>query len=143
MRRLLIGVIFCAVLGSRLGAKDRDLTGVYLCEGQNADGKTYYGLVDVQQTAATYHLRWFFQGGTLVYGVGFMDRGALIVGSGRGEFLSVAVYTVGKDTLKGAWTMQGSGSKFTETLTKAPPGVTIPHLPPQHPPVDDGPRTTA
>ena len=128
MRRLALVLLLVDVAQPITLAKARDLTGVYTCTGRNAVGNAYTATVQIQQTGDTYHVRWVFDSGDEVFGVGLVEKDRLVVAVARGYFLAVVVYRVTKDTLTGVWTQYGTRVVLTETLTPQPRG-TVPAPP--------------
>ena len=100
--------------------KALDLTGVYLCEGTNPDGKPYRGVVEIAAVANTYLVRWTLSDDVEVLGVGIVEKGLLAV-SYFGGTPALVVYEIDKDRLVGEWTMGGTeGMTYSETLTRMP-----------------------
>jgi len=112
-------VLFTSVTAAAEQAPESDLTGVYACEGNNPDGSSYSGLVEILKVQDTYLVRWTLSTDTRVVGVGIFRGGVLAV-SYFGGSPALVVYSVTTDgRLEGKWTIGGTeGSVFSETLTK-------------------------
>ena len=133
VRRLLIVAVVVAALGgtavttqsgqAQTPAKKLDLTGVYLCDGMNPDGRPYRGLVEIAEIEDTYLVRWVLQDDIEVMGVGIVQNGLLAV-SYFGGTPAVVVYLLDAsrpERLVGEWTMGGTeGRLYKETLTRMP-----------------------
>lgn len=113
---LLIGVLGLAP--SSL-AQERDLTGVYICEGMNPDGKAYQGIVEIAKNHDTFELRWRFAPAGTAVGFGIQSGDVLAV-SYYGGIVGLVVYQIEDGPkLVGRWTAAGAdGALFSETLTK-------------------------
>jgi hypothetical protein len=100
-------------------APEKDLTGVYACEGKNPDGSPYQGIVEILKVKDTYLVRWTVGAEKRVVGVG-MVNGAVLAVSYFGGSPALVVYSVTTDgRLDGKWTIGGAeGHVFSETLTK-------------------------
>ena len=99
---------------------ERDLAGVYRCEGVNPDGRTYRGVVEISKDDKTYRVRWTLgQGGTSV-GVGMVQGDVLAVSYYTGQNVGLVMYRIDKGIqLTGEWAVLGAdGQLRPETLTK-------------------------
>ena len=100
-------------------AQDRDLTGAYMCEGVNPDGKAYQGLVEIAKNHDVFRLTWRFapEGGAVGFGI---QSGDVLAVSYYGGMAGLVVYRIEEgNRLVGRWTAPGAdGEIFTETLTK-------------------------
>jgi hypothetical protein len=111
--------LFTSVTAAAEPAPEKNLTGVYACEGKNPDGSPYQGIVEILQVRDTYLVRWTVGGEKRVVGVGIVSGGVLAV-SYFGGSPALVVYSVTTDgRLDGKWTIGGAeGSVFSEMLTK-------------------------
>jgi hypothetical protein len=150
-RAVLVGlVVFALVAPVYAGDQDpgKNLTGVYSCEGQNPDGGTYTGVVEIVSIKDTYLVRWTMPNDSQVVGVGILSGGQLSV-SYYGGTPSLVVYSIAENgKLNGKWTAGGAeGLQFSETLTRLPEGTPRPATPakpskPTNRESDAGPKVT-
>ena len=99
---------------------ERDLAGVYRCEGVNPDGRTYRGIVEMSKDDRTYRVKWTMgQGGTSV-GIGMVRGDVLAVSYYTGQNVGLVMYKIDKGIqLTGEWAVLGAdGQLRPETLTK-------------------------
>jgi hypothetical protein len=100
-----------------------DITGFYLCEGNNADGEHYRSLVKIEKHKDAYRVTWI--NGTIETGLGVAIRRnrtlsvSCLVRSPDGAGVAVAVYEVQPGPkLVGRFTeLGGDGGLRSETLT--------------------------
>lgn len=102
-------------------AKDvGDLSGIYYARGQQADGKTYTGVVILERKGDVYAAQWN-TGGTTSLGVGVRQGESVSFGwalpGEKGVMRGVTVYKIQGKKLNGRWTsMPGPGVVMNETL---------------------------
>jgi hypothetical protein len=123
-RTILSVTLGLAMLASMTHAEDatpseKDLAGMYACEGTNPNGSPYAALVEIVRLEKTYLVKWIQPNGSEVLGVG-LQHGSVLSVSYFGSAPAIVVYSVEADgKLDGQWTMGGAdGAVFTETLTK-------------------------
>jgi hypothetical protein len=127
MKTRTLGIVFpliatLALVAPAGSAPTVDFSGVYKCDGRNADGSPYEGIVEIMKVQNTYRVRWTLARGQVHVGLGIATN----------DFLSVSYYSEGGagvivygaesngERLVGRWTELGAqGELFTETLTKA------------------------
>lgn len=118
MRRFLLACLFACGLATALplpaAAQLRE--GMYTVEGQNPDGSTYTGLLEMRAAAGSAWLVAWRIGELGVQGIGVIQSGVLAVGYSTGGQVGVATFEVQPNgKLAGYWTIgAGVGS---ETLT--------------------------
>lgn len=123
MRSIIFVTVFLALAGPVLGgpvlAFSRDLSGVYDCEGFNADGQSYRGQVEIRQKGEIYLVRWRIGRNDAYDGVGIVTDNLLSV-SYYGGIEGVVVYDIGEGTrLSGRWAVRnGDGRVFVENLIR-------------------------
>ena len=118
-------------------AEEPDLTGIYLCDGVNAQGNAYRGIVEIIRTNDTFNVKWTFpRSNDTARGIGIASNGVLAVSYYGSRTAGVVVYKIDVGTtLVGVWTVAGvDGGVFTETLTRFPPGGQLPEGLDPHPP---------
>jgi hypothetical protein len=117
---------------------ETDLSGLYLCEGQNPEGKGYQAIVQIVKHHDTYQVRWTFSGdGATAVGVGIRSGEVLAV-SYVAQDIGLVAYHIETGRLVGRWTMPGAdGAVFSETLTRTK-AIEF-----QHPPTPDAPKPDA
>jgi hypothetical protein len=118
MRRFLLAGLLAlgltAFLPAPASAQLRE--GLYTVEGQNPDGSTYQGLLELRQAPGSAWLVAWRIGDLFVQGVGIIQSGVLAIGYASNNQVGVATYEVQPDgKLSGFWSIgAGIGS---ETLT--------------------------
>src|SRR5689334_7451785 len=92
---------------------ERDLAGMYRCEGTNPDGRTYRGLVEIAKDDHTYRVRWTLgQGGTSV-GIGMVRGDVLAVSYYTGQNVGLVMYKIDKGMqLTGEWAVLGADGQL-------------------------------
>lgn len=120
MRRALLSAILAVlVIASPRAAED--LVGRYRCDGTNAGGKPYMGVLDVREIEkGVWHFRWQLTGGESALGVTLREKDTLAVAYSTNGALGVAVYRVKGKTLTGRWNIPGLEGIYSETCTKDP-----------------------
>jgi hypothetical protein len=118
MRRILLACLLACGLAAALplpaAAQLRE--GLYTVEGQNPDGTTYQGMLEMRVGSGNAWLVAWQIGELLVQGVGVIQSGVLAVGYSTNGQVGVATYEVQRDgKLSGYWTI-GAGVG-TEILT--------------------------
>jgi len=106
-----------------------DVTGMYVCDGVNADGRAYRGFVEIVRNEDAFELKWTFPRSTEnALGVGIVSNGVLAVSYYGGPQSGVVVYKIDGDRkMVGEWTVAGGGGVFRETLTRMPERGTMPN----------------
>jgi hypothetical protein len=149
-RAALIVLVVVALVAPIYAGEDpeKSLTGVYACEGQNPDGATYSGIVEIVSVKDTYLVRWTMPNDSQVVGVGILSGDQLSV-SYYGGTPALVVYSIDENgKLSGKWTAGGAeGLQFSETLTRLPDGTPRPAKPakpskPTSRESDAGPKVT-
>jgi hypothetical protein len=98
--------------------EQRELTGLYICDGVNPDGTPYRGFVEIVRNDETFRVRWRLASRVSYIGIGILSEDVLAV-SYYGGMTGLAVYRVAGDRLVGSWTLAGADSAiYSETLTK-------------------------
>jgi hypothetical protein len=100
-----------------------DITGIYVCEGDNADGQRYRGIVKIEKKKDAYTVTWI--NGTAETGLGVAIRKgrtlsvSCLMRSRDGAGVAVVVYKVEPGPkLVGRFTeLGGDGALRSETLT--------------------------
>lgn len=111
----LIAVLLATLTASSLFAAD--LSGSYVVNGNNPDGKGYKGTLTIAKAGAAYGLTW--NSGSISMGVGVTVGDALAVAVGDG--CAIAGYQINAEGgLDGRWSVPGGGAVGSE---KATPGV--------------------
>ena len=118
MRRLVLACLFACGLAAALplpaAAQLRE--GVYTVEGQNPDGSTYQGLLEMRAGEGSSWMIGWRIGDMGVQGIGVIQSGVLAVGYSTAGQVGVATFEVRPDgKLAGYWTI-GAGVG-TEVLT--------------------------
>jgi hypothetical protein len=118
MRRFLFACLFAfglmATLPAPASAQMRE--GLYDVEGQNPDGTTYQGVLELRPAPGSAWLVAWRIGELFVQGIGVVHGGVLAIGYAANNQVGVATYQVQPDgKLSGFWSIgNGVGS---ETLT--------------------------
>lgn len=116
-----------------------EISGVYLCEGENGDGHTYQAVVNIIEYGDAYRMHWTFPSGEPgAFGMAVRDGDSLAVMFVSGT-AGVAVYRRQENgQLVGHWTLTNAdGAVYLEKLTKIP-GVTP--MEPREPAEQEAPR---
>ncbi len=119
--------------------KPPDITGVYVCDGVNPEGKPYRGVVEIAKMNNVFYLRWTFpQSSESALGIGIVSNDVLAVSYYGGSMVGVVAYKIedGKKMV-GEWTVVGADGVYKETLMKVSDGGAT--EPPVHPPVPKPP----
>lgn len=109
--------------------QEQDLVGVYACEGVNARGQSYRGIVEIILTGQVLQLRWTLDSGDVAYGLGLRDGKRLSVSYAADGTIGLVVYKIKGHRLTGRWTGPGATGTFAETLTRQKPGAAAPVVP--------------
>ena len=126
MARFCALVVFLLLCLSMFGyaAPADDLTGQYKVDGTNpVDDSTYTGVIDITGKGEQWALHWTFQQGEAV-GIGIRQGHVLSVifqtHDGAIGLVSFAIEenAQGDVTLKGRWTIPGTGVVASEVLTR-------------------------
>ncbi|HZZ79825.1 MAG TPA: hypothetical protein VFE62_15005 [Gemmataceae bacterium] len=112
---------------TRPGAGDQaDLSGYYVCKGQEAGGKNYSGIVVLTKKNEVYLIQWVVGGGANFSGIAIRQgdnlAGSWSINSERGVIRGVNLYRVESTSsgprLVGRWSsVPGPGVQQNETLT--------------------------
>jgi hypothetical protein len=111
---------------SRPGETEADLSGYYVCKGQEAGGKNYSGIVVLTKKNEVYLIQWVVGGGSSFSGIAIRQgdnlAGAWSITSDRGVIRGVNLYRVESTSsgprLVGRWSsVPGPGVQQNETLT--------------------------
>jgi hypothetical protein len=92
-----------------------DIAGMYFCEGTNADGTAYHGVVTIVRRADAYYVLWELQPAVTAFGVGLREGDTLGV-SYYGPNTGIIMYRIEGDRLVGRWTVPGGDNPASETL---------------------------
>lgn len=105
-----------------LAAEAPDVSGMYICDGVNAEGRPYRGIVEIVRNEDAFELKWTFPtSDESSLGVGIVTNGVLAVSYYGGTTSGVVVYKIdGGKKMTGEWTVAGGGGVFRETLTRMP-----------------------
>ena len=100
-----------------------DIAGLYLCDGRAPDGEPYQCATEIVMYADQATLRWRFHDGTEATGIGLISANVVSVvfklDNGTIGLSSYIITGRGDDRqLTGRWTLPGSGTTHSETLTK-------------------------
>jgi hypothetical protein len=139
-RMSLLVLLLVSLAGPSSGtahAEESDIAGLYLCDGVNAQGNAYRGVVEIVRTNDTFSVKWTFpRNNDGALGIGIVSNGVLAVSYYGGRTAGVVIYKLSAGTtLVGVWTVAGvDGGVFTETLTRLPPGGQLPKWLDPHPP---------
>jgi hypothetical protein len=99
-----------------------DISGTYVCHGENAGGQYYAGTTSITKKNETYHLVWTLRGSESHRGFGIRNGEILSVCFVTGPSLGVVAYKIRQTDdrveLEGRWTMLGMGMARRETLVK-------------------------
>jgi hypothetical protein len=124
-RKCLVGLgaiilILTAAAPSRAQAPDREVEGVYRCEGTNPDGSRYRGVVEIRKDADTYRVSWTMSQRASALGIGILRGDVLAVSYFTGESLGIVAYRMEKGgQLIGEWAVLGAGGQIRpETLSR-------------------------
>ena len=114
------------------------LSGLYLCEGTDATGSVYRGVVQIATHRNSVILIWMFPDGTgrgalrpSAVGVGIANGSSLSVSYYNGTMAGLVVYRIEQESqrLVGEWTaVGGDGTLYSETLTKLAVEATDPDV---------------
>lgn len=130
---LLCAVVLVGSTSTRVatqGSGDpHEIVGLYYCNGTDAAGNPYEGVVRIAERGHTVLVQWSF--GSEVAGIGFgVLNGDTLAVSYLGPSPGVALYRREGGRLVGTWTEPAAdGAVFPETLTPVPEGELVP-LPP-------------
>ena len=100
-----------------------EITGYYICKGQEAAGKTYSGVAVITKKGDVYLVQWMVGSGSGFSGIGLRQGNSLAVSwtlqSERGMVRGVNLYRIETGPrLTGRWaTLPGPGVLQSETLT--------------------------
>lgn len=98
------------------------ITGKYDVKGNNPDGTSYKGVLEISRDDEVYSASWKLSDG-ISKGNGVTKDGYLAIsfegfdGEG-GAIVGTQLYKIHKNTLKGPWTFNGTGTQGNETAKK-------------------------
>jgi hypothetical protein len=105
-------------------AVEEDITGIYMCEGENPDGGKYQGIVSIEKNGRAFTVTWLIgRGGQPVSGVGVRNGNSLsasyVVRLNQGIGVAVVGYRIenGRKLIGRYTALGGDGTVRTETLT--------------------------
>lgn len=121
---LAVGLLSAAVILTRAGADEQppdkelaDITGLYSCEGNDAQGRGYMGRTVIRKVGDTYHVRWVV-GSTTYGGAGIRRGNILSVGWAGENGTGLTVFQIEKGEkgpkLVGQWTGNPPAGKLSE-----------------------------
>lgn len=100
-----------------------DISGYYICKGQESGGKTYNGVAVISKKGDVYVVQWMVGGGSTFTGIGIRQGGTFAtswaLGGDKGLLRGVNLYRIEPGPrLVGRWaTLPGGGVMQSETLT--------------------------
>ena len=118
-RRAVQGLLAGACLAAAgAGAQAQQAMQFYDDEGTNADGSTYSGSAVIEATSSdTCSITWKV-GGTSYDGYCMRSGDTLAAAYADGDDVGLVIYQVEPDgTLRGEWTIAGTGGRGTDVLT--------------------------
>jgi hypothetical protein len=116
---LVVSATTYASPGADRSGEPADLTGTYACRGQNFDGKSYEGIVQIVRHDDAYQVLWIAGDEVVAVGVGVIQNDVLAVAFFSGSPGVVAYHLEGDGHLVGHWTIPDAGGTVaSETLTR-------------------------
>lgn len=101
-----------------------DWTGTYAVEGSSPTGP-YTARLDIGRHGEVYEVQWTFPQGDMMFGVGFVYNGDLVVGYTAGSPGVIVYHVVERTplTLEGRWTGWGFDRVSPERAVKGQPAI--------------------
>lgn len=104
----------------------KDVAGFYACEGTNPEGTTYQATLEIQPLTHVIAIRWEFENGAELFGIGLIRQDRLVVATAFGLRPVLAIYERKGKNLAGVWGGAGVDRLFPESCRPGAPAPVRP-----------------